>query len=122
MLVLHSHSGSCFPVGAQRAVGVNAPDEALLFVILSPVGPYYPRGFKPISLFGTTEFIRAAPGGMSRALTPRHTSHWMQALGPTSLEQITHPELYLRPWQHSEVMIRIYGCLAPTTSLRRVER
>lgn len=35
----------------------------MLFVILSPVGPYYPNGFKPVSLYGTTEYIRAAPGG-----------------------------------------------------------
>jgi branched-chain amino acid aminotransferase len=34
-----------------------------MFVILSPVGPYYPKGFKPVSLYGTTEFVRAAPGG-----------------------------------------------------------
>ena len=32
-------------------------------VICSPVGPYFPHGFKPISLYGTTEYIRAAPGG-----------------------------------------------------------
>jgi len=50
-------------IGTQRAIGVNAPDEALLFVILSPVGPYFPRGFVPVSLYGTTEFVRAAPGG-----------------------------------------------------------
>lgn len=34
-------------------------------MICSPVGPYYPRGFAPVSLYGTTEgeAIRAAPGG-----------------------------------------------------------
>lgn len=37
----------------------------MIFVICSPVGPYYPTGFKPIALHGTTpdEYIRAAPGG-----------------------------------------------------------
>lgn len=50
-------------IGTQRAVGVGPPNEALLFVILSPVGPYYPDGFKPVSLFGTTEYVRATPGG-----------------------------------------------------------
>lgn len=36
-------------------------------MICSPVGPYYPQGFKPVSLYGTTEkqYIRAAPGGRS---------------------------------------------------------
>lgn len=54
---------TCKLVGTQRAVGVGPPNEALLFVILSPVGPYYPNGFKPVSLYGTTEYVRAAPGG-----------------------------------------------------------
>ena len=50
-------------VGTQPAIGVTPPDEALLFVILSPVGPYYATGFKPVSLLGTTEYSRAHPGG-----------------------------------------------------------
>ncbi|KAF5377554.1 hypothetical protein D9615_005207 [Tricholomella constricta] len=50
-------------IGTQKAIGVGPPNEALLFVICSPVGPYYPKGFKPVSLYGTTEYIRAAPGG-----------------------------------------------------------
>ncbi|KAJ7102175.1 branched-chain amino acid aminotransferase II [Mycena belliarum] len=50
-------------IGTQKAIGVGPPNEALLFVILSPVGPYYPSGFKPVALYGTTEFVRAAPGG-----------------------------------------------------------
>ncbi|KAF7339679.1 Branched-chain-amino-acid aminotransferase [Mycena sanguinolenta] len=50
-------------IGTQKAIGVGPPNEALLFVILSPVGPYYAAGFKPVALYGTTEFIRAAPGG-----------------------------------------------------------
>ncbi|THU94860.1 branched-chain amino acid aminotransferase II [Dendrothele bispora CBS 962.96] len=50
-------------IGTQKYIGVAPPSEALLFVICSPVGPYYPNGFKPIALYGTTEYIRAAPGG-----------------------------------------------------------
>ncbi|THH08726.1 hypothetical protein EW145_g2514 [Phellinidium pouzarii] len=50
-------------IGTHKAIGVGPPNEALLFVICSPVGPYYPQGFKPVALYGTTEFSRAAPGG-----------------------------------------------------------
>ncbi|KAF9651969.1 branched-chain amino acid aminotransferase II [Thelephora ganbajun] len=50
-------------IGTQRALRVTPPNEALLFVVCAPVGPYYPKGFKPVPLHGTTEFIRAAPGG-----------------------------------------------------------
>jgi branched-chain amino acid aminotransferase len=50
-------------IGTNGTLGVAPPSEALLFVITSPVGPYYPHGFKPVPLHGTTEYIRAAPGG-----------------------------------------------------------
>lgn len=51
-------------IGTQAALGIAPPNEALLFVICSPVGPYYPQGFKPVALYGTTEYSRAAPGGI----------------------------------------------------------
>ncbi|KAJ8508078.1 hypothetical protein ONZ45_g9612 [Pleurotus djamor] len=47
-------------IASQKAIQVSPPTEALLFVICSPVGPYFP---KPVSLYATTEYIRAAPGG-----------------------------------------------------------
>ncbi|KAF7339860.1 Branched-chain-amino-acid aminotransferase [Mycena venus] len=50
-------------IGTQKVIGVGPPSEALLFVILSPAGPYYASGFKPVALYGTTEFVRASPGG-----------------------------------------------------------
>jgi branched-chain amino acid aminotransferase len=50
-------------IGTQPVIGVSPPNDALLFVICSPVGPYYPHGFKPVSLLGTTDYSRAALGG-----------------------------------------------------------
>jgi len=32
-------------------LGVRAPDKSLLYIVLSPVGPYYPTGFAPIKLY-----------------------------------------------------------------------
>lgn len=50
-------------IGTQTALGVRAPDKALLFVISSPVGPYFSTGFKAVSLMASTEYIRAWPKG-----------------------------------------------------------
>ncbi|KAK4684284.1 branched-chain amino acid aminotransferase, partial [Tremellales sp. Uapishka_1] len=50
-------------IGTQNALGVGPSSDALLFVICSPVGPYYSTGFKPVSLLATTKFVRAGPGG-----------------------------------------------------------
>ncbi|KAG5297641.1 branched-chain amino acid aminotransferase [Histoplasma ohiense] len=51
-------------IGTQETLGVSAPSSALLFVIASPVGPYYPTGFKAISLEATDYAVRAWPGGV----------------------------------------------------------
>ncbi|KAI6244459.1 Branched-chain-amino-acid aminotransferase, cytosolic [Erysiphe necator] len=51
-------------IGTQSTLGVGAPSSALLFVIASPVGPYYPTGFKAISLEATDYAVRAWPGGV----------------------------------------------------------
>lgn len=50
-------------IGTQNALGVGPSNDALLFVICSPVGPYYASGFKPVQLLATTKYVRAAPGG-----------------------------------------------------------
>lgn len=34
-----------------------------MFTIMSPVGPYYPEGFKPVTLYATSKYQRAWPGG-----------------------------------------------------------
>uniref|UniRef100_L2G6Q7 Branched-chain-amino-acid aminotransferase n=1 Tax=Colletotrichum fructicola (strain Nara gc5) TaxID=1213859 RepID=L2G6Q7_COLFN len=47
-------------IGTQKTLGVGPPGSALLYVIASPVGPYYPTGFKAVSL----EAVRAWPGGV----------------------------------------------------------
>ncbi|PFH57152.1 hypothetical protein XA68_15438 [Ophiocordyceps unilateralis] len=51
-------------IGTQKTLGVCPPGSALLFVIASPVGPYYPTGFKAVSLEATDYAVRAWPGGV----------------------------------------------------------
>lgn len=51
-------------IGTQRTLGVGPPGSALLYVIASPVGPYYPTGFKAINLEATDYAVRAWPGGV----------------------------------------------------------
>ena len=51
-------------IGTQRTLGVGPPGSALLYIIASPVGPYFPAGFKAVSLEATTYAVRAWPGGV----------------------------------------------------------
>ncbi|KAI0830108.1 branched-chain amino acid aminotransferase II [Trametes gibbosa] len=50
-------------IGTRPSLGVAASDSALLYVICSPTGPYFPTGTKAISLLAVGETIRAWPGG-----------------------------------------------------------
>ena len=50
-------------IGTHPFLGVAPPTEALLYVITSPVGPYYKHGFQPVRLTADSRFIRAWPGG-----------------------------------------------------------
>lgn len=51
-------------IGTSASLGVSTPDRALLYVIASPVGPYYSTGFKAVSLEATDYAVRAWPGGV----------------------------------------------------------
>ena len=51
------------PLPPQRTLGIAPPEEALFYIIMSPVGPYYKGGFKPIKLIAEATYSRAAKGG-----------------------------------------------------------
>jgi branched-chain amino acid aminotransferase len=44
-------------------LGLSQIMKMKTFVILSPVGPYYPRGFVPVKLYCDNHVVRAWPNG-----------------------------------------------------------
>jgi len=44
-------------------LGIRTPTEALLYICCSPVGPYYPSGFKPVHLLCENQTVQADHGG-----------------------------------------------------------
>lgn len=65
--VPHDSSSSLYirptMIGTEPTLGVSPANEAKLFVILCPVGPYYSTGFKPVNLLCDPSYVRAFPGG-----------------------------------------------------------
>ncbi|KAI5951921.1 BAT2 [Candida jiufengensis] len=51
-------------IGTDAFLGVGTPNQAKIYTICSPVGPYYKNGFKPVSLEATDYAVRAWPGGV----------------------------------------------------------
>jgi len=56
-------------VATEPALGVRPAKKYLFFIILSPVGAYYPEGFNPVKIFVTDKYVRAVPGGVGNAKT-----------------------------------------------------
>jgi branched-chain amino acid aminotransferase len=51
-------------------LGVRASHTYRYFIILSPVGAYYPEGFNPVKILVTSDYVRAVRGGIGEAKTP----------------------------------------------------
>jgi len=51
-------------------LGVRAAHTYRYFIILSPVGAYYPEGFNPVKILVTSDYVRAVRGGVGEAKTP----------------------------------------------------
>ena len=51
-------------LGTGPQVGVTPADEYLFLIFVTPVGPYFKHGFKPVHLVVEEEFDRAAPSGV----------------------------------------------------------
>jgi branched-chain amino acid aminotransferase len=58
-------------IGTSPYLGVEAAQHVKLYAILSPVGPYYRSGFKPVKLYADTVHTRAWPGGVGNAKVRR---------------------------------------------------
>lgn len=56
-------------IATEPALGVRPSKEYIFFVILSPVGAYYPEGFNPVKIFVTDKYVRAVRGGVGEAKT-----------------------------------------------------
>src|SRR5215467_10128605 len=53
-----------FMIATQRGLGVNHPSSEYLFcVIASPAASYFASGVKPVAVWLSQEYTRAAPGG-----------------------------------------------------------
>jgi branched-chain amino acid aminotransferase len=52
-----------FMIATEAALGVKASKEYLFVLIASPSGAYFPQGVKPVTVWISENFVRAAPGG-----------------------------------------------------------
>lgn len=94
-------------------LGVRPGDEYAFYVILSPVGAYYPEGFAPISIWVSEEDVRAVRGGLGEAKTAANYAHslcaqqkaqklgysqvlWLDALEHRWVEEVGTSNIFFR--------------------------
>jgi branched-chain amino acid aminotransferase len=67
----HSHGTALYirptMIASEPFLGVRASSEYFFFVIVGPVGSYYPEGMNPIKIYVSDKFVRAVKGGMGEA-------------------------------------------------------
>jgi branched-chain amino acid aminotransferase len=56
-----------FEISTEVGLGVRPANSYSYFLIASPVGAYFPQGVKPVTVWLSTEYVRAAPGGTGEA-------------------------------------------------------
>jgi branched-chain amino acid aminotransferase len=56
-------------IATEAALGVRPAREYLFYIILSPVGAYYPEGFNPVKIYVTDNYVRAVKGGVGNVKT-----------------------------------------------------
>lgn len=56
-------------IATDIGLGVHASATYLHYIIVGPAGPYFPTGFKPVSVFVSKDYVRAARGGTGAAKT-----------------------------------------------------
>ena len=56
-------------IATEPALGVRPAKEYLFFIVLGPVGAYYPEGFNPTKIYVSDHYVRAVRGGVGQAKT-----------------------------------------------------
>lgn len=56
-------------IAVEPALGVRPSNEYYFFIIMSPVGAYYPEGFSPTKIWVTDKYVRAVKGGVGHVKT-----------------------------------------------------
>ncbi|UCG25452.1 MAG: branched-chain amino acid aminotransferase [Chloroflexota bacterium] len=56
-------------IATEPALGVHASESYLHYIILSPVGSYFPQGFSPVPVYISDKYRRAVVGGVGDAKT-----------------------------------------------------
>ena len=101
-------------VASEPFLGVRPAKEYLYYVIMSPVGPYYPEGLAPTKIKVIDNYVRAVSGGLGEAKTSANYAASLYAAEEAKHEGFTQVlwldgvhHKYLEEVGTSNIMLRI---------------
>jgi branched-chain amino acid aminotransferase len=101
-------------IASEPFLGVRPAREYLYYVILSPVGPYYPEGLAPTKIKVIDNYVRACAGGLGEAKTSANYAASLYAAEEAKHEGFTQVlwldgvhHKYIEEVGTSNIMLRI---------------
>ena len=101
-------------IASEPFLGVRPAREYLYYVILSPVGPYYPEGLAPTRIKVIDNYVRACAGGLGEAKTSANYAASLYAAEQAKHEGFTQVlwldgvhHKYIEEVGTSNIMLRI---------------
>src|SRR5215468_9367764 len=89
-------------IASEAFLGVRPARQYLYYVILSPVGPYYPEGLAPTKIKVIDDYVRAVAGGLGEAKTSANYAASLYAAEEAKHEGFTQV-LWLDGVQHKYI-------------------
>jgi branched-chain amino acid aminotransferase len=101
-------------IASEPFLGVRPAREYLYYVIISPVGPYYPEGLAPTKIKVIDNYVRAVAGGLGEAKTSANYAASLYAAEEAKHEGFTQVlwldgvhHKYIEEVGTSNIMLRI---------------
>ena len=84
-------------------MGVKPSSKYYFYIILSPSGPNFKDGFKPIKIQVTDTYVRAVPGGVGNAKTGGNYARSLLAIKEAQEKYNASQVLFLDAYEHKHV-------------------
>ena len=118
-----------FIFGSDPFLGVKPSTGYKLIIILSPVGAYYPEGFKPVKILVQDDYVRAVRKGLGECKTPANYAAsllaaeeakkkgytqvlWLDGLEQKYIEEVGTMNIFVR-FRNEVVTPKLNGSILP---------
>ncbi len=112
-----------FLISTEVGLGVRPANSYEYLLIASPAGAYFPRGLKPVSVWISDDYVRAAPGGTGEAKCAGNYAASLMAQAEAAqhgCDQVVWLDAVERQWIEEMGGMNLYFVLGTGDSARLV--